>query len=87
MSGGTITSCQTPVSTIFVFESPGYQQACNMIYANVSTTDSLTTVNAVKGVNSQGNTNYIRFKSDLERMQYILGLYGNSNAGSRGNTY
>jgi len=65
----TITSCQTAVSTIFVFESPGYQQACNMIYANVSTMDSQTT-------NSQGNTNYIRFKSDLERMQYMLGLYG-----------
>ena len=71
----TITSCQTPVSTIFVFESPGYQQACNMIYANVSTMDSMTNING-KGVNSQGNTNYIRFKSDLERMQYILGLYG-----------
>jgi len=66
----TITSCQTPVSTIFVFESPGYQRACNMIYANVSTMDSLTTSNA------KGNTNYIRFKSDLERMQYLLGLYG-----------
>jgi hypothetical protein len=46
-----------------------------MIYANVSTMDSVTNING-KGVNSQGNTNYIRFKSDLERMQYILGLYG-----------
>jgi hypothetical protein len=87
MSGGSIVSCQTPVSTIFVFESPGYQRACNTVYAYVSTMDSQTTVNAVKGVNSSGNTNYIRFKSDLERMQYILGLYGNSNATSKGNTY
>ena len=71
----TITCCQTPVSTIFVFESPGYQRACNNVYAYVSTMDSVTNING-KGVNSQGNTNYIRFKSDLERMQYLLGLYG-----------
>jgi hypothetical protein len=67
MSGGGITSCQTAVSTIFVFESPAYQNACNTVYLNVSTTFGNTRQN------SFGNTNYIKFKTDLERMQYILG--------------
>jgi hypothetical protein len=65
----TLTSCQTPVSTIFIFESPAYQNACNTVYIGVSTT------NGLNKNNSSGNTNYIKFKSDLERMQYILGQY------------
>jgi len=67
MSGGGITSCQTAVSTIFVFESPAYQNACNTVYLNVSTKFGQD------NKNSFGNTNYIKFKTDLERMQYILG--------------
>jgi hypothetical protein len=61
------TGCLIPVSTIFVFESPAYQNACNTVYLNVSTTYGLN------NQNNFGNTNYIKFKTDLERMQYIIG--------------
>jgi hypothetical protein len=64
-----ITNCQTVVSTPFVFVSPGYQSACNNIYVNRSTTDSF-----VQRTN-QNNTNYIKFKTDLERMQYLMGQF------------
>ena len=63
-------TCQTVVSTIFTFESPEYQKACNMIYVGVST------VNGANNNNASGNGNYIKFKTDLERMQYLLGQYG-----------
>lgn len=68
--------CITPVSTIFVFDSPGYQQACNSIYVNCSTTESY---HQGKGRN---NTNYIKFKTDLERLQYLMGKF-NVNPSSR----
>ena len=63
-------SCQTVVSTIFTFESPEYQRACNSIYYGVST------VNGANNNNASGNGNYIKFKTDLERMQYLIGQYG-----------
>lgn len=63
-------SCQTTVSTIFTFESPEYQRACNTIYVNIST------VNGATNNNANGNGNYIKFKTDLERMQYLMGQYG-----------
>jgi len=63
-------TCQTVVSTIFTFESPEYQKGCNSIYVGVST------VNGANNNNASGNTNYIKFKTDLERMQYLLGQYG-----------
>lgn len=69
MSSYNTRDCQTTVSTIFTFESPEFQRACNMVYVNVSTVSGSTP-------NSNGNTNYIKFKSDFERMQYILGQYG-----------
>jgi hypothetical protein len=63
-------NCQTTVSTIFTFESPEYQRACNSIYVNIST------VNGATNNNANGNGNYIKFKTDLERMQYLMGQYG-----------
>jgi hypothetical protein len=39
------TGCLIPVSTIFVFESPAYQNACNTVYLNVSTTYGLNNQN------------------------------------------
>lgn len=70
MSSYNTRDCQTAVSTIFTFESPEFQKACNMVYVNVSTFSGAT------NNNKAGNTNYIKFKSDYERMQYILGQYG-----------
>jgi hypothetical protein len=69
--------CQTTVSTIFRFESPEFQTACNMVYVNVSTVTGSTP-------NPKGNTNYIKFKSDFERMQYLLGQYGYAPKCQRG---
>lgn len=61
--------CIAATSTIFTFDSPSYQNACNSVYVNCSTTESY---HMGKGKN---NTNYIKFKSDLERLQYIMGKY------------
>jgi hypothetical protein len=65
------------LSTIFTFDSPAVQNAANTVYFNVSTVNGLTSNNAV------GNGNYIKFKSDYERMQYLLGLYGTTNVQGR----
>jgi len=69
--------CVVKVSTIFTFDSPAVQLAANMVYENVST------VSARNNNNAAGNTNYIKFKSDYERMQYLLGLYGRTNIQGR----
>ena len=58
--------CIIPTSTIFTFDSPAYQTACNSVYVNCSTTDSKRKPN---------NTNYIKFKTDLERLQYLMGKF------------
>ena len=63
MSSYTTRDCQVATSTILVIESPKYKNACNTIYVNRSTTD------AYVQANTQGNTNYIKFKNDLERIQ------------------
>jgi len=65
------------LSTIFTFDSPAVQNAANTVYFNVST------VNAQNSNNAAGNGNYIKFKSDYERMQYLLGLYGTTNVQGR----
>lgn len=77
MSSYYSKDCLTKVSTIFTFESPAFQNAANTVYLNVST------VNATNNNNASGNTNYIRFKSDYERMQYLMGLYGTVNVQTR----
>lgn len=60
-------SCQVPVSTIFVFDSPTYQTAATSVYLYKSTLDNLPE-NVAKGKTYQ-------FKSDYERLQYLMGLY------------
>jgi len=77
MSSYYTKDCQTKVSTIFTFESPAFQNAANMVYVGVST------INATNNNNAAGNTNYIKFKSDYERMQYLIGLYGRTNVQTR----
>ena len=64
--------CITQVSTIFTFDSPAYQTACNSIYVNCSTTDSTRPKN---------NTNYIKFKTDLERLQSLMGKFNVNPSG------
>ena len=65
------------LSTIFTFDSPAVQNAANMVYVSVST------INGSNNNNAAGNGNYIKFKSDYERMQYLLGLFGRTNVQGR----
>ncbi len=58
-------SCKVKVSTPFVFESVAYQNAANNVYEYVTAYNTANNA-AVTG------SNY-KFKSDYERMQYVLG--------------
>jgi hypothetical protein len=61
-------SCKVRVSTPFIFESPAVQRANNMVYEYVQ---------AYNTANNVGNSgNVYKFKSDYERMQYLLGQKG-----------
>lgn len=71
----TLQSCQVPVSTIFVYDSPQAQNAANSVYEYKKAIDSLP-ANVASGKKYQ-------FKTDFERMQYILGLYGRDSQGLR----
>jgi hypothetical protein len=60
-------SCQVAVSTVFIFESPQYQNAANTVYLQKKTYDQYqSTINS---------NNVYTFKSDYERMLYITGRY------------
>lgn len=63
MSGGeTNCPCITQTSTIFVFSSPAVQNAANSVYESKKARAAL------------GRP--IKFKSDSERMQYVIGRQG-----------
>ena len=73
--------CQTRVSTIFVFDRVALQNAANGVYLNKK--GDLTSSVAgtlLPGVNH--NVNLV-FKTDYERMQYLIGLYGRTSEGRR----
>jgi len=62
------------VSESFIFESPAFQNSCNMVYQykkNIDIANRATTT---------GKT--YKFKTDFERMQYLLGLYGQTSTGN-----
>jgi hypothetical protein len=61
------------ISESFVFASPAFQNSCNMIYEYKKQKDIQN--NAA----TTGNT--YKFKTDFERMQYLLGLYGQTSLG------
>ncbi len=76
-----ISNCQTKVSTIFIFETPAFQTASEMIYLNKK--DELaSSINGVLPAGKNHNVNLI-FKTDFERMQYLIGLYGRTSQGRR----
>jgi len=56
------------VSTIFTFESPQVQGAANSVYVHKSTVDAEYAAANSKKVYT--------FKTDYERMQYIIGRQG-----------
>lgn len=76
-----ITSCQTVVSTIFVFDTVSGQTAANSIYVNKK--GELTS--SIAGTLPAGIRHDVKlvFKTDYERMQYLMGLYGQTSQGLR----
>ena len=67
--------CLIDVSQNFVFESPSFQRGCNTIYEEKKAFDLASNATVT------GNT--FKFKTDFERMQYLLGLYGQTSTGNR----
>lgn len=71
--------CKVTTSTIFVYDTQASQTSANTVY--VSKKGELTS--SIAGTTPAGiqhNTKLI-FKTDFERMQYLLGLYGRSSVG------
>lgn len=60
---------------VFVFQSNTFQTGANNIYVNKQNFDA-------NPVNSAKNRVYT-FKTDFERMQYLMGLYGRTSTGQR----
>ena len=71
MPGDNTRTCIVDVSEVFIFANPVFQNSCNTIYQFKKSYDIRK--NAVV----TGNT--YKFKSDFERMQYLLGLYGQTS--------
>lgn len=69
-----IQSCQVPVSTFFVFQSESFQNAADTVYLNKNS----ELLSSISGVVAPGTNHGARliFRSDFERMQYLLGNYG-----------
>ena len=81
-SGGSITSCQTPVSTLFVFKSVAAQNAADNIY-EAKKAELASSISGLPGAPNVRHDVNLLFKSDYERMQYIMGLYGRTAQGRR----
>lgn len=76
-----IQPCKVATSTIFVFDTQESQTAANMVYA--SKKGQLTSsVAGTLPAGVQYNTKLV-FKTDYERMQYLLGLFGRNSVGLR----
>jgi len=71
----TNSPCKVQTSTIFIFESPQFQNAANTVYEQKKAYDAAQL--------AIGSNNVYVFKSDFERMQYKLGLFGRSSTGQR----
>jgi hypothetical protein len=74
-----IQSCQVAVSTIFVYGDKTRQNAADSIY--LSKKGEYTS--SIAGTLPRGQTHSVRtvFKTDYERMQYLIGLYGRTSQG------
>lgn len=75
----TLQSCQTPVSTIFVLGTVADQNAANMVYAS----KKAEYASSISGASPVQHTTRLLFKTDYERMQYLIGLYGRTSQGLR----
>ena len=69
------------MSTIFTFDTVAVQTAANMVYSSKKgDVASSIAGRLAPGVNHDVN---LTFKTDYERMQYLLGLYGRTSQGLR----
>ena len=75
MSGQATRSCQVPVSTVFIFDNSQVQNAANAVYEYKKSYDSY--------YSTLGKNVRYTFKTDYERMQYKLGLFGRDSTGQR----
>jgi len=76
-----ISNCSVKVSTIFVLDSPTAQNASNTVYeAKKGDLASSISGRLAPGVNHDVR---LTFKTDFERMQYLIGLYGRTSQGLR----
>jgi hypothetical protein len=74
MSGATTTTnCPCAVSTIFIFQSPAVQTAAESVYIQKQNYDAAQS--------TMGSKAKYQFKTDFERMQYLIGQYGQFSKG------
>lgn len=76
-----IGDCQVKVSTVFVFDRTEIQFAANMVYAGKK--GELTSSVAGTLLPGVNHDTRLVFKTDYERMQYLMGLYGRTSQGLR----
>ena len=76
-----IQPCTVATSTIFVYDTQASQNSANMIYASKKG-ELTSSIAGTTPAGIQHNTKLI-FKTDFERMQYLLGLYGRDSVGLR----
>jgi hypothetical protein len=77
-----LTSCQVKVSTLFIFNSVAAQNTADFIYEG----KKAELASSISGLPSAPNVRHdvnLLFKSDYERMQYLMGLYGRDAQGKR----
>jgi hypothetical protein len=74
-------SCQVKVSTIFVLGTQANQTAANMVYSSKKG-ELASSIAGTLPPTLQHNSNLL-FKTDFERMQYLMGLYGQTSLGRR----
>ena len=67
--------CIVDVSENFIFETRSFQNGCNTIYQQKKAFDTANNATVT------GKT--FKFKTDFERMQYLIGLYGSNPGPSR----
>jgi hypothetical protein len=76
-----IQPCQVNVSTIFVYDTQATQTAANMVYTSKKG-ELTSSIAGSLPAGVQYNTKLV-FKTDFERMQYLLGCFGRGSIGLR----
>jgi hypothetical protein len=81
-SGGSISICQTKVTPSFIFGTPQTQIAAETVYE----AKKAEVANAITGAANPSNVRHdvnLIFRTDYQRMQYLMGLYGRTAQGLR----